>query len=41
MKEVHPVQAAAIVHTNGRAFIHFITRMVRESQKDYLRLFLK
>ncbi len=28
-------------HIDEKAFIHFIARMVRESQKDYLRLFLK
>jgi Fic family protein len=27
-------------HVNDEEFIHFIARMVRESQKDYLRLFL-
>lgn len=28
-------------HTDDQNFIHFIARMVRETQKDYLRLFLK
>lgn len=28
-------------HTNDKDFIYFIARMVRETQKDYLRLFLK
>lgn len=28
-------------HTDDRDFIYFIARMVRETQKDYLRLFLK
>ncbi len=28
-------------HTNEQDFIYFIARMVRETQKDYLRLFLK
>lgn len=28
-------------HTDDRDFVHFIARMVRETQKDYLRLFLK
>jgi len=28
-------------HVNDSDFVEFIARMVRESQKDYLRLFLK
>ncbi|MBS0615597.1 MAG: Fic family protein [Verrucomicrobia bacterium] len=28
-------------HVSDQNFIHFIARMVRETQKDYLRLFLK
>ena len=28
-------------HTSDQDFVHFIARMVRETQKDYLRLFLK
>jgi Fic family protein len=28
-------------HTNDEDFIYFIARMVRETQKDYLRLFIK
>ncbi len=28
-------------HVDDKDFIHFIARMVRETQKDYLRLFLK
>jgi len=28
-------------HTDDQGFVHFIARMVRETQKDYLRLFLK
>ncbi len=28
-------------HANDQDFIDFIARMVRETQKDYLRLFLK
>lgn len=28
-------------HTNDQDFVYFIARMVRETQKDYLRLFLK
>jgi len=28
-------------HINDKDFIYFIARMIRETQKDYLRLFLK
>ena len=28
-------------HNNDADFIHFIARMIRETQKDYLRLFCK
>ncbi len=28
-------------HVNDQDFLFFIARMVRETQKDYLRLFLK
>ena len=28
-------------HTSDKDFIHFIARMIRETQKDYLRLFMK
>jgi Fic family protein len=35
---IDPLEKA---HANDHDFIHFIARMVRETQKDYLRLFLK
>lgn len=33
------IDALELAHTNDKDFIHFIARMVRETQKDYLRLF--
>jgi Fic family protein len=35
------IDALEEAHVDAQAFIHFIARMVRETQKDYLRLFLK
>jgi Fic family protein len=35
------IDALEQAHTSDEAFIHFIARMVRETQKDHLRLFLK
>jgi len=37
-QDFHPVQAAALAH---KEFVSLIARMVRETQKDYLRLFLR
>lgn len=34
------IEALELAHTDDRDFIDFIARMVRETQKDYLRLFL-
>lgn len=33
------IESLEKAHTNDKDFIHFIARMVRETQKDYLRLF--
>ena len=35
------IDALELAHTTDEEFINFIARMVRETQKDYLRLFLK
>jgi cell filamentation protein, protein adenylyltransferase len=35
------IEALEEAHVNDEEFISFIARMVRETQKDYLRLFLK
>ncbi len=35
------ISSLELAHTSDQEFIHFIARMVRETQKDYLRLFLK
>jgi len=35
------IDSLELAHTNDEEFIYFIARMVRETQKDYLRLFLK
>jgi Fic family protein len=35
------IDSLELAHTTDQEFIHFIARMVRETQKDYLRLFLK
>jgi Fic family protein len=35
------IDSLELAHTNDEEFIQFIARMVRESQKDVLRLFLK
>jgi len=35
------IDALEEAHTDDQAFITFIARMVRETQKDYLRLFLR
>lgn len=35
------IDALELAHTNDQDFITFIARMVKETQKDYLRLFLR
>jgi Fic family protein len=35
------IDALELAHTNDHEFVHFIARMVWETQNDYLRLFLK
>jgi Fic family protein len=35
------IDALEQAHVSDKEFVHFIARMVRETQKDYLRLFLK
>ncbi len=35
------IDALEQAHTDDREFVQFIARMVRETQKDYLRLFLR
>ncbi len=35
------IDALEHAHIDNKDFIHFIARMVRETQKDYLRLFLR
>lgn len=35
------MDALELAHANDKEFVFFIARMVRETQKDYLRLFLK
>src|ERR1700722_14253924 len=34
------IDALEQAHANDKEFVHFIARMVKETQKDYLRLFL-
>jgi Fic family protein len=33
------IDSLELAHQNDEEFIHFIARMIRETQKDYLRLF--
>lgn len=35
------IESLELAHTNDQPFVHLMARMVRETQKDYLRLFLR
>lgn len=34
------IESLELAHTHDKEFIHFIASMVRETQKDFIRLFL-